>query len=287
MKLIESPSELHATLSGVSSVGLVPTMGYLHDGHASLIRRARIENEVVVVSVFVNPLQFGRGEDLGRYPRDLPHDLRVAQDAGAHVLFTPSVETMYPVGFATRVEVTGPGDGFEGASRPGHFSGVATVVLKLLNLVKPARAYFGEKDWQQLAVVRRVTTDLNLDVDIVACPTMREPSGLALSSRNAYLTAEQRERASVLASALRAAQKAYRRGERRSAAILDAARLVLLSEREFTLDYLSLVDEHLGEFERVTNPASARLLIAGRLFGVRLIDNMPLVEEVSALGGRT
>lgn len=287
MKLIESPSELRAALSDAASVGLVPTMGYLHDGHASLIRRARAENDLVVVSVFVNPLQFGRGEDLGRYPRDLPRDQRVAEDAGADALFTPSVDTMYPAGFATRVEVSGPGDGFEGASRPGHFSGVATVVLKLLNLVRPTRAYFGEKDWQQLAVVRRVTTDLNVGVDIVACPTMREASGLALSSRNAYFTPEQRDRASVVSRALRAAQKAFRKGERRSAAILDAARLVLLSEREFTLDYLALVDDHLGEFERVKNPASARLLVAGRLFGVRLIDNMPLVEEVSALGGRT
>lgn len=287
MKLIESPSELRAALSDAPSVGLVPTMGYLHDGHASLIRRARAENDLVVVSVFVNPLQFGRGEDLGRYPRDLPRDQRVAEDAGADVLFTPSVDTMYPAGFATRVEVQGPGDGFEGASRPGHFSGVATVVLKLLGLVRPTRAYFGEKDWQQLAVVRRVTTDLNVDVEIVACPTMREASGLALSSRNAYFTPEQRERASVVSRALRAAQKAFRKGERRSAAILDAARLVLLSEREFTLDYLALVDDHLSEFERVTSPASARLLVAGRLFGVRLIDNMPLVEEVSALGGRT
>ncbi|WP_027481557.1 pantoate--beta-alanine ligase [Deinococcus pimensis] len=286
MELIESPSDLRAALRGAGSVGFVPTMGYLHDGHASLVARARAENDRVVVSVFVNPLQFGPGEDLARYPRDLDRDRRVAAGAGADLLFVPHPEALYPAGFATRVEVGGPSEGLEGASRPGHFSGVATVVLKLLNLVSPTRAYFGEKDWQQLAVVRRVVRDLNVPVEIVGCPTVREESGLARSSRNSYLTGEQQTRAAVLARALRAAQDAHARGAGRAESILGAAREVLATEREVQLDYLALVDAlDLTPLDAVTDPASARLLVAARLFGVRLIDNMPLVPEPQGASG--
>lgn len=279
MELISSPTDLRERLNGASSVGLVPTMGYLHEGHAALIRRGSAENELSVVSVFVNPLQFGAGEDLTRYPRDLTRDRALAAEAGAALLFHPEVTTMYPAGYASRVEVGGPAERWEGDSRPGHFSGVATVVLKLLNLVSPTRAYFGEKDWQQLAVVRRMTRDLNLPVDIVGHPTVREASGLALSSRNSYLTPEGRERAAVLSRALRAAQKSYQKGERLSKRVLDAGRLVLMGERELQLDYFALVDDDLAPIEVVQRPEQARLLIAARLFGVRLIDNMPLVEN--------
>lgn len=272
--------ELRALLGGATSVGFVPTMGYLHDGHASLIERARAENERVVVSVFVNPLQFGVNEDLSRYPRDLDRDRRVAAEAGADVVFVPSVGTMYPHGFSTRVDVAGVAEAFEGVSRPGHFSGVATVVLKLLNLVSPTRAYFGEKDWQQLAVVRRMARDLNLPVDIVGCPTMREANGLALSSRNSYLTPEQRERAAVLARALQAARDAYATGERDAARVLQAAQDVLSTETEVQLDYLALADDDLRSVTGAPTPTS-RLLIAARLFGVRLIDNMPLGNQAT------
>ncbi|AFZ68306.1 pantoate--beta-alanine ligase [Deinococcus peraridilitoris] len=282
MELIQSPVELRARLVGAASVGFVPTMGFLHDGHARLIERASQENERVVVSVFVNPLQFGAGEDLSRYPRDLARDQEIAEQHGAHLLFHPQASVMYPEGFTSRIELGGPGEGWEGASRPGHFSGVATVVLKLLNLVSPTRAYFGEKDWQQLAVIRRVVRDFNLSVEIVGCPTVREPSGLALSSRNSYFTAEQRERAAILSRALRAAQNAYAKGERLSKRLLDTARMVLMSERELTLDYLALVDENLRPIEVISRPEGARLLIAACLFGVRLIDNMPLSENAHA-----
>ncbi|MDL2345667.1 pantoate--beta-alanine ligase, partial [Deinococcus sp. MIMF12] len=187
-------------------------MGSLHEGHAQLIRRARAECGVVAVSVFVNPTQFGPGEDLSRYPRDLERDLRLAGDAGADVLFHPEAEAMYPPGHATTVQVGGVSGPLEGESRPGHFDGVATVVLKLLNLVGPQRAYFGEKDWQQLAVVRRMVRDLSVPVEIVGVPTVRGASGLALSSRNSYLTPQQRERATVLSRALRAVQSAAASG---------------------------------------------------------------------------
>jgi len=282
MELIESPTELRAALGGADSVGFVPTMGYLHGGHAHLIERARAENDRVVVSIFVNPLQFGVGEDLSRYPRDLDRDRQVAGTAGADLIFLPSVATMYPAGFATRVDVSGVSDTLEGASRSGHFTGVATVVLKLLNLVRPTRAYFGEKDWQQLAVVRRIVRDLDVPVEIVGCPTVREPSGLARSSRNSYLTPEQQDRASVLFRALRAAQGAYARGAGRSEAILGAAREALAGEPAVELDYLALVEgETLAPLTAVVTPHTARLLIAARLFGVRLIDNVPLVPDPS------
>ena len=281
MELIQSPEELRARLRGASSVGFVPTMGYLHSGHASLIRRARNENDAVVVSVFVNPLQFGVNEDLSRYPRDLERDQQIAAEAGATLLFHPTPGIMYPNGFATHVDVQGPSEQWEGASRPGHFSGVATVVLKLFNQVSPTRAYFGEKDWQQLAVIRRMVRDLNVPVEVVGCPTVREASGLALSSRNSYFTPEQRERAAVLSRALRTAQKTFAKGERLSKRVLDSARVVLMSDADVELDYLALVDENLNSLEVIQEPHGVRLLIAARLFGVRLIDNMPLKETQS------
>lgn len=275
-RVVRTPAELRAALRGQPSVGLVPTMGYLHTGHATLIRAARAENAVVVVSVFVNPLQFGPKEDLARYPRDLDRDLRVAAEAGADLLFVPEAGDMYPTGFSTRVELSGVSEPLDGAARPGHFTGVATVVLKLLNLVQPARAYFGEKDWQQLAVVRRMVADLNVPVEVVGVPTVRAESGLALSSRNAYLSAEELERATVLSRALRAVQAAYAGGERDAARLRQAGLDVLATEPEAVPDYLAVVDGDMQERDAVDDDPMNRVLVAARMFGVRLIDNMPL-----------
>ncbi|GAA4019865.1 pantoate--beta-alanine ligase [Deinococcus rubellus] len=305
MQLVHTPAELRAALGpgGSPSLGLVPTMGHLHDGHAHLIRRARAENDRVVLSLFVNPLQFGPSEDFAAYPRDLPHDAAFAERAGVDVLFAPDTDQMYPPGFATRVSVAGVSEGFDGASRPGHFSGVATVVLKLFNLVQPTRAYFGEKDWQQLMVVRRMVRDLDLLLEIVGVPTVRSSlpgeEGLALSSRNSYFTPPQRARAAVLARALGAAQQCYAAGERRPDGLLAAARAVLVSEPDLTLDYLGLVDGDMRDIEQLDNggvsiprrsdaplpadaPTQARLLVAAHLFGVRLIDNLPLTVPATA-----
>lgn len=283
--VLETPAAVQEALAAAraqgKSVGLVPTMGYLHEGHATLMRQARAENDVLVVSVFVNPLQFGPTEDLDKYPRDLPRDLGVAAGAGADFVFHPSVEAMYPAGFSTRVSLTGVSEPFDGAARPGHFTGVATVVLKLLNIVGPQRAYFGEKDWQQLAVIRRMVADLNVPVQVVGVPIVREAQGaaqgLALSSRNSYLSEEQKARATVLSRALRAVQQAYAGGERRSAVLEQAGRAVLAAEPEVQLDYLSVVDGDLAQHETLEADRYSRILVAARMFGVRLIDNMPLL----------
>lgn len=280
------PLELRAHYAGHGVIGFVPTMGYLHEGHATLIRQARQACDTVVLSIFVNPLQFGPKEDLAKYPRDLERDLRVAQEAGVDFVFAPSVETMYPAGFNTRVTVAGVSEPLDGASRPGHFTGVATVVLKLLNLVRPDKVFLGEKDWQQLAVLRRMVTDLNVTVEVVGVPTVREASGLAMSSRNSYLTAEQKARATVLSRALRAVQAAFAAGERHPAKLRQAGLDVLSSDPEVQLDYLSIVDGDMldcdtGDRKIVENDPMTRVLVAARMFGVRLIDNMALTEGVT------
>lgn len=285
-RVLSSIEEVREALAGPGRVGLVPTMGYLHEGHAALIRRARAECDTVVLSVFVNPRQFGVNEDLSRYPRDLNRDLAVAEAAGADLLFHPDVATMYPVGYATTVAVGGVSEPLEGSSRPGHFDGVATVVLKLLNIVQPERAYFGEKDWQQLAVVRRMVRDLNVPVQIVGVPTVREPSGLALSSRNSYLTPEQQARAAILSRALQAVQAAAAAGERDTARLRQAGLAVLAEEPEIELDYLAVVDGDMREKAHVENDPLTRVLVAARLFGVRLIDNVPLSPAERRLSER-
>ncbi len=257
-------------------VGVVPTMGAFHGGHISLMRRAREETDLVVVTVFVNPLQFGDADDLAAYPRDEEHDRRIAGEIGVDLLFAPAEKEMYPT---VPPEVTvepGPlGDRLEGASRPGHFRGVATVVAKLLHAVGPARAYFGEKDAQQLAVIRRAVRDLSFPVEVVACPTVREPDGLALSSRNRSLTPEQREAAGCLFLALSEASERARAGER------DAARLIAAMAREVgatplaRLDYAAVVDdETFDDVREISRPA--RALVAARFGQVRLIDNLLL-----------
>jgi pantoate--beta-alanine ligase len=256
-------------------LGLVPTMGALHEGHLSLARRAREECAAVAMSIFVNPTQFGPQEDFARYPRPIERDLELARDAGVDLVFHPAPETMYPPGFATWVEVGGPARRWEGEHRPGHFRGVATVVTKLLAIIGPQRAYFGEKDYQQLQVVRRLVADLNLPVEIVGCPIVREPDGLALSSRNVYLTPEARPRAAALYRALEAGRQAAADGERDAAAVRETIEAVLRATPGLEIDYVALVDPlTLEPVERLDAPA--RALIAARLGSVRLIDNIAI-----------
>jgi len=256
------------------SVGLVPTMGYLHEGHLSLVRRARPENEHVVATIFVNPTQFGPQEDYQRYPRDPERDLRLLEQEGTDVVFMPSVEEMYPPGFDVWVEVGESLTGrLEGAARPGHFRGVTTVVAKLFNIVQAHRAYFGQKDAQQLAVIRKMAVDLNMGVEVVAVPTVREPDGLAMSSRNSYLSPEERRAATVLWRSLCRAQELFDGGERRAEAIRGEMRAVLASEPLARVDYVSVADaETLAELETIEGPALVSLAV--RIGGTRLIDNV-------------
>jgi pantoate--beta-alanine ligase len=251
-------------------------MGAFHDGHVSLMRRARDERDAVVVSIFVNPLQFGPGEDLSRYPRDEERDLSIAEELGVDGVFAPTVEEMYPAGHPEVTVDPGPlGDRLEGARRPGHFRGVATVVAKLFDVVGPSTAYFGEKDAQQLAVVRHMVRDLSFPIDVVGCPTVREPDGLAKSSRNAYLSAEQREAAGCLFLALSEAAELDRGGERDAATLVAAMAREIGATPEARIDYAAVVDEET--FEEVgTIAGPARALVAARFGETRLIDNLLL-----------
>jgi pantoate--beta-alanine ligase len=260
-----------------SPVGLVPTMGYLHEGHLSLARRAREECKGVVASIFVNPTQFGPKEDLEKYPRDLEQDLRLLEGAEVDLVWTPTPEVMYPPRYQTWVEVSEVSLPLEGAQRPGHFRGVSTVVTKLFHAVRPAKAYFGQKDAQQVAVVRRMTVDLNFPIEIVVCPTVREEDGLAMSSRNVYLTPEQRRAAGVLFRALEAAKALFEKGQRDADALRNRAGEVLGAEPLAVVQYVSCADpETLQELEMVTDKA---LLSMAAFFGkTRLIDNVVLGE---------
>jgi len=254
------------------SVGLVPTMGALHAGHRSLIERADAENDMVVVSVFVNPIQFGAGEDLSRYPRPLDADLGLLRELDVDAVYMPSVEDMYPPGSSTRVVVGGVSEPLEGAARPGHFEGVATVVTKLFWTVEPDRAYFGQKDAQQVAVVRRLAADLDTGVEIVVCPTVREADGLAVSSRNVYLNPEERAKATSLSRALQAAARAYQAGERDPAVLRTLMRNVIQGAPLAEIDYAEVVDP--GNF---SSPGSLAVL-AVRFGATRLIDNHDLAD---------
>jgi len=261
----------------VGTVGLVPTMGYLHEGHRALVERARAENDHVVVSIFVNPSQFGPKEDFARYPRDLPRDLKLLRRGGVDLVFNPSPVDIYPDGFTTWVTVEGLSDRLEGQRRPGHFRGVATVVLKLFNLVQPTRAYFGQKDGQQVAILKRMAEDLDCPLEVVVCPTVRAPDGLALSSRNVYLTPEQRKGATVLYRALCEAARLHQRGERDAESVRSALREIVESEPAAALDYVSVADTRtLRELDRITGPAMVSLAV--RFGSTRLIDNVLLGE---------
>ncbi|HEX2325689.1 MAG TPA: pantoate--beta-alanine ligase [Chloroflexota bacterium] len=277
VRVLETVEAFRGARQGVPEpLGLVPTMGALHEGHLSLLRQARAACATVAMSLFVNPTQFGPAEDLSRYPRPLQRDLDLARTAGVDLVFHPPVEEMYPPDFATAVEVGGPASRWEGEHRPGHFRGVATVVARLLGIVGPQVAYFGEKDWQQLQVVRRMVRDLAIPVQIAPCQIVREPDGLALSSRNVYLEPEQRQYATALSRALRTGQGRVAGGERDALAVRQAIEAVLLDTPGLRPDYVAVVDpESLEPLERLDRPA--RALIAARLGKVRLIDNAPLV----------
>ncbi len=276
MRTVTTLSELRNARAALPEpVGLVPTMGYLHEGHLSLVRRARSECASVAVSIFVNPTQFGPNEDLSSYPRDLARDLRLLEEEAVDLVWAPTPEGMYPAGFQTWVTVENVAQPLEGKMRPGHFRGVATVVAKLFNSVQPQRAYFGQKDAQQAVVIRQMARDLSFPLDIVLCPIVREPDGLAMSSRNAYLDAEERQAALVLYRGLSAGRDAYESGERNAARLRRIVTEVIGSEPLAHLQYVSCAHpDTLEELETVTDQALLSLAVhVGR---TRLIDNVIL-----------
>lgn len=277
------PAQLNKVSRALRSTGkrvvLVPTMGALHAGHLELVRAAKAQgNTVVIVSIFVNPLQFGAGEDLGAYPRTFDEDLALLRPLGVELVFAPTVAAMYPNGQRTTVHPGPAGEGLEAASRPTHFAGMLTVVLKLLNIAAPDAAYFGEKDYQQLVLIRQMVTDLDLGVDIIGVPTVRESDGLAMSSRNRYLDAEQRELATTLSAALVAGAHAAQGGE---AAILAAAQQVLDTHPQIIVDYLVVRGRQL---EPAPATGDGRLLIAARFGATRLLDNVGVAIGISLRG---
>jgi pantoate--beta-alanine ligase len=278
MQVLTSIADVRAARRAViGSVGLVPTMGALHEGHLTLVREARAANDCVAVSIFVNPTQFGPNEDFAAYPRDTGRDLDLLRAEGVDLVFMPAVEAIYPEGFATSVDVGPIAESLEGEHRPGHFLGVATVVLKLLNIVQPARAYFGRKDAQQLAVIRRMVRDLDVDVEIVAANTVREPDGLAMSSRNAYLSPAERQSALVLWNSLCLAREMWTRGARDSEAFRKRMRELIEQEESARIDYVSVADpQTLREVERINGPVLVSLAV--RIGRTRLIDNITLGE---------
>ena len=276
MQIITTIPDLRVARHGLPGpVGFVPTMGYLHAGHISLARRARTECASVAASIFVNPTQFGPNEDLAKYPRDLPRDLALLEAAGVDLVWTPTPEIMYPPGFQTWVVVDSLTQPLEGEVRPGHFRGVTTVVAKLFNAVGPEKAYFGQKDAQQVAVIRRMVRDLDFPIEIVVCPTVREADGLAMSSRNVYLSQAERQTATVLFRSLSAAQSAYDSGERKAENLRALVRATVASEPEVRLQYVSCADyDTLEELERLAG--KALLSMAVHLGRTRLIDNFVL-----------
>lgn len=281
MEVAETIEALHAwRAAATGGLGFVPTMGALHEGHLSLVRRARRECDRVAVSIFVNPAQFGPHEDLQRYPRDLPRDLARLAAERADLVFTPTEPMIYPEGFSTWVTVERLAERWEGASRPGHFRGVATVVLKLLHLVRAERAYFGEKDYQQLRVVERMARDLNVPTTIVACPTVREPDGLAMSSRNAYLSPIERRAAAVLWRALTAARAECAKGERRGEALRRFVEEMIGREPLARLDYVAVADPMTLEPVERIDDRGAICCLAAWIGQVRLIDNLLLAPPV-------
>ncbi len=262
-------------LSLAGTVGLVPTMGYLHEGHLSLIRLAKSECDNVVVSIFVNPTQFGANEDLSKYPRDLERDLSLIAPLGVDLVWTPTAEIMYPTGYQTWVEVEAVTRPLEGSMRPTHFKGVTTVVAKLFNAIQPHKAYFGQKDAQQAAVIRQMTRDLNFPVEVIVCPTVREADGLAMSSRNKYLEGEDRQTATVLFRALSAAKELYEGGEQKAEVLREKMKEVLAGEPRVTIQYVSCADyDSLAELDLITG--KSLLSMAVILGKTRLIDNFVL-----------
>lgn len=277
MQQVSTIAEMHTVRRQITgSVGVVPTMGYLHAGHLALVARARAENNYVIATIFVNPTQFGPNEDFAAYPRNTAGDLAQLAAAGCDLVFTPATDDIYPAGYQTYVTVEAVSQPLEGARRPGHFRGVATVVAKLFNLTRPTRAYFGQKDAQQVRVIETMARELNFDLAIVVCPTVRESDGLALSSRNAYLTPAQRAAAPVLFRALSAAQVAWQQGERHPARLRSVMDSVLAAEPLAEVEYTSAADAvTLAELDKVIE-GPVLLSMAVRIGRTRLIDNLVL-----------
>jgi len=254
------------------TIGFVPTMGYLHEGHMSLVKASKNMCDITVVSIFVNPKQFGPKEDYNKYPRNLERDLKLLEEAKIDMVFIPDVETIYPEGFSTTINIGPLADILEGTFRPGHFDGVCTVVTKLFNIVKPDKAFFGEKDYQQLKIIQKLVKDLNLDIEIVPIPTKREEDGLAMSSRNAYLNQEERRRASSIYRFLLKAKEAFEIGIKNTDKIIEYAKAVLDVD---VIDYIKIVDKETLE-EKTTPSKYDRILIAVRIGSTRLIDNVEI-----------
>ena len=276
MKVVETIAEMKQVRRALKEpVGFVPTMGYLHEGHISLVRQAKEENKSVVVSIFVNPTQFGPKEDLSKYPRDLKRDLAMLEKAGTDVVFFPSDKEMYPAGYDTWVDVDKLTKRLEGASRPTHFRGVTTVVAKLFNIVEANNAYFGQKDAQQALVIQKMAKDLNMNVRVVVCATVREPDGLAMSSRNVYLTPEQRKQATVLYRSLQLAKDLYGKGERNATKIRQQMTALIQKEPLAVIDYISIADgQTLEELEMIQGKALVSMVV--KFGNTRLLDNIIL-----------
>jgi len=274
MKVIEKIDEMKRLRQQLAEpIGFVPTMGYFHEGHLSLVRQARTENPSVVVSIFVNPTQFGPQEDFTSYPRDPQHDLARLDKERTDIVFMPSVAEMYPPQFNSWVEMGKVSERLEGASRPGHFRGVTTVVAKLFNIIQPTKAYFGQKDAQQAIVIKKMVAELNMDLEIITLPTVREPDGLAMSSRNTYLNGKQRQAAVVLYQALSLAQELYAGGERNAERIRQEMTALIKKQPLASIDYVSVADATtLDELDTVNSPALVSLAV--RIGKVRLIDNV-------------
>ena len=282
MQVVTTLSEIRSARTELQgSLGFVPTMGYLHEGHLSLVRAARAENACVAVSIFVNPTQFGPAEDLAKYPRDLQRDLELLRSVGADLVWTPDPAEIYPGDFQTWVTVEQVTRHLEGAIRPGHFLGVTTIVAKLFNVMQPDRAYFGQKDAQQAAVIQRMVRDLNFPIDVRVCPIVREPDGLAMSSRNIYLNPAERQAATVLSRALQSARSAYLAGERSAERLRQAALDVFQAEPLARVQYVSVADrDSLEELETVTH--AALISTAATVGATRLIDNLVIGEAKSS-----
>lgn len=278
MQVLKTIAELSRWRAGVTPlVGFVPTMGYLHEGHLSLVRRARATNDSVVVSIFVNPTQFGPHEDFQRYPRDLERDLGLLEAAQVDAVFTPEVDEMYPAGASTVVDVEALSGILEGASRPGHFRGVATIVCKLLHLVRPDRAYFGEKDYQQLQVIQRMVDDLRMPVEVVGCPTVREPDGLAMSSRNVYLSPAERQAAVALSQALSRAMQLFKDGVWDGPSLRAEVQNMLDKEPLIRTDYVAVVHPRTLQPVASLAAAGAVICLAVWIGHTRLIDNVRIL----------
>ena len=282
---IEELRAARARLKG--QVGLVPTMGALHEGHRSLVQAAREDNDAVIATIFVNPTQFAPGEDFAAYPRDLEHDLDIFEKEGVDLVFTPPPDQIYPPGFQTYIDLEVVATGLEGDRRPGHFKGVATVVAKLFNLTQPDKAYFGQKDAQQVVVIRRMARDLNFPLEIIVCPTAREQDGLAMSSRNAYLNMAQREAAGVIYRAMRTTADAYDRGERLPANLRSIARSVLETEPLAEIDYVAINDPRklFGIHESSDDPLLLSMVV--KIGKPRLLDNCLLPWSLNTRAGLT